>query len=369
MAIPAESRNTVRHLINIKLPYSYEDPDFRFINEGVTELTESYEAETDDVQYIGEKAKTTNIKGISRSFDLEMLYIQNDPIQDWMSRIFRNPLTGDKSRCDYVRLNILEPVYGEDDAYIAVRSRATVQPVSIGGSSTDSMTTAVKINASGDPKIGIIHIDGKDTDNPQFIWSDADLEAPIITYPITKTKVLGNKIEVSGTATPNKYVCVVYGYGKDKVTECKLVDSMGNWSIELDLENKVKQSTVKIAARLYDTSLKGGACSVTSTPIIFDTNIGRIIAPPTIDKPIENIVKDTKYTLTGKGLAKHTLYLYDGDTELVTLPIPDTKYWSYEHTFTTTGAHTLTAKQTKDGTESKKCDGVVINVLETAPTT
>ena len=40
MGTPAESRSLVAHLINARIPYSYETPKFLLMCEGITELTE-----------------------------------------------------------------------------------------------------------------------------------------------------------------------------------------------------------------------------------------------------------------------------------------------------------------------------------------
>jgi len=80
MGQPAETRQIVRHLINIRLPYDYDNPDLRLICQGVSELSETFDAQTTDVQYICETASTTNINSYNVSFPVSMGYIKNDPI-------------------------------------------------------------------------------------------------------------------------------------------------------------------------------------------------------------------------------------------------------------------------------------------------
>ena len=46
MGTPAESRSLVEHLINARIPYSYETPKFLLMCEGITELTEELNPET-----------------------------------------------------------------------------------------------------------------------------------------------------------------------------------------------------------------------------------------------------------------------------------------------------------------------------------
>ena len=46
MGTPAEHRSLLAHLINVRTPYSYENPRFVLMCEGITELTEEPETGT-----------------------------------------------------------------------------------------------------------------------------------------------------------------------------------------------------------------------------------------------------------------------------------------------------------------------------------
>lgn len=140
MGQPAESRRLVRHLLNIRRPYSYENPDLRIICQGVTELTETFEAQTNDVQYICETSSTTNVTGYKVSFPLSMGYIKDDPVELWIDWVIKTLPTGAATACDYIRVNTAEEMFGTTNAYIGVRRKGTVQAGSIGGASKDSMT-------------------------------------------------------------------------------------------------------------------------------------------------------------------------------------------------------------------------------------
>lgn len=352
MGRPAESRDTVRHLLNVKLPYSYENPDLRFINEGVTELTENYESDTEDVQYIGEKTKTTNIKGISRSFDLSVGYIQDDPIQNWMNLVLRVPLTGAKSMCDYVRFNLMEPMYGTTKQFIGVRSKATVQPTSIGGAASDSMTSAVKINASGDPIVGYVTVDDTIPDNPKFVWTNAELEAPIITSPISKSSVSGTTVTIEGKGVSACYVVVFYGTGANDKTAAVPVSASGDWSVSIEAVKLGKNA--KVAAILYENSTMTGKQSVSSFPISFTTEASAI-NPPVITLPengATSVATNTK--IKGTGLKDATVTVQSSGGTLGQATVDSDGNWEITPSPVLTAAtqYTINARQQIGGTTS-----------------
>ncbi len=167
MGQPAEARNLVRHLINVSEPYSFDTPSWALICQGVTELTENFEADTEDVQYICETTKTVNVKGYTVGFDLEMGYMKDNKIQKYINRIIAQPPTGSDTTCDYIRFNVDEVVEGKTNVFKAVRRKAVVYPTSIGGSADDVLTSSIRISGTSDPIVGYVTVD-----NGTFTWSD-----------------------------------------------------------------------------------------------------------------------------------------------------------------------------------------------------
>lgn len=166
MGQPAEARNLVRHLINVSDPYSYDTPTWALICQGVTELTENFEADTEDVQYICETTKTVNVKGYTVGFELEMGYMKNNAIQKYINKIIAQPPTGLNTACDYIRFNVDELVEDTTNVYKAVRREAVVYPISIGGSADDVLTSGIKVSGTSDPIVGYVTVD-----NETFTWS------------------------------------------------------------------------------------------------------------------------------------------------------------------------------------------------------
>ena len=150
MGKPAESRSLLGHLINVSMPYDYTNPDWALFCQGITELTENCEPYTEEIQYICENTKTTNVKGFTVGFDLEIAYIKGEKVQRWANHIVRVPATGADTACDYIRFNKDEIMYGTNNQFIGVRRKATVYPNSIGGSADESLKTSLHVSASSD---------------------------------------------------------------------------------------------------------------------------------------------------------------------------------------------------------------------------
>ena len=52
MREPAESKSLLGYLINVSYLYNYNSPECELFRQGIKELTETFEADIEDVQYI-----------------------------------------------------------------------------------------------------------------------------------------------------------------------------------------------------------------------------------------------------------------------------------------------------------------------------
>lgn len=256
MGIPAEGRRIVRHLLNISNPYDYDNPNFALLCPGIEELTENFEPDTEDVQYICEQTKTRNVKGYTVGFDLSLKYIKDSRLQKWADRLLRNPPIGQATSCDYIRFNICEQMFGKDKSYIAVRRKATVEVNSIGGSATDSMTTVLHITAASDPEIGYVTVENSDTDVATFKWAKASANAPIISSPEDGYKAIDGQIAIKGYGLPKATVTVSYMTDKNttmqSLPDAITVGDDGTWTTTLDAKTKNLTGKITIAATQKD---------------------------------------------------------------------------------------------------------------------
>ena len=180
MGTPAEHRSLLAHLINVRIPYSYENPRFVLMCEGITDLTEELEPDSEDIKYICEKTKTVNVKSYSKTLEVDMAYVKDNEVINYANYLLRAMPVGQKAAGDYVRFNKDELMYSEEDCYIAIRQKATVYPESIGGSAEDPLHSKFSMGSAGDQVIGYIkvHTSGGHTD---YLWTQTNLEVPYVT--------------------------------------------------------------------------------------------------------------------------------------------------------------------------------------------
>ena len=180
MGTPAEHRSLLAHLINVRIPYSYENPRFVLMCEGITELTEELDPDSEDIQYICEKTKTVNVKSYSKKLEVDMTYVKDNEVINYANYLLRAMPVGQKAAGDYVRFNKDELMYSEEDCYIAIRQKATVYPESIGGSAEDPLHNKFSMGSAGDQVIGYIkvHTSGGHTN---YLWTQTNLEVPYVT--------------------------------------------------------------------------------------------------------------------------------------------------------------------------------------------
>ena len=226
MGQPAEARNIVRHLINVSDPYDFNTPVWALICQGVTELTENFEADTEEVQYICETTKTTNVKGYTVGFDLEMGYMKDNLIQKYINKIIAQPPTGLDTGCDYIRFNVDEVVEGTTNVFKAVRRKAVVYPSSIGGAADDVLTSAISISGTSDPIMGYVTVSGG-----TFTWSETIPAAPVISAPTNGATEVALSPTISGTGASGATVVVKNTAVTPAVTVLTTtVNDSGNWS-------------------------------------------------------------------------------------------------------------------------------------------
>lgn len=177
-------RKAVLHLLNLKgltkntdtglYTYDYKEsywttdaPDLRLINEGVTELTEEFNPDTEDTQYVAEKNGSTFIKKYRPSLSLTTLLVIGEDEVNQFLRLMTNILPiGTKAQIDYVRFCILDAIDNAtkdangnpNGTYAAQRCRANITVGSIGGSAGDNVSTSATINANGDPVQGFVTV-------------------------------------------------------------------------------------------------------------------------------------------------------------------------------------------------------------------
>lgn len=350
MGKPAESRSLLGHLINISYPYNYSSPEWELFCQGITELTETFEADTEDVQYICEITKTTNVKGFTVGFDLEIAYVKGEKCQRWVNRIVRIPPTGASTSCDYIRFNKDEIMYGTSNQFIGVRRKAIVYPNSIGGAANESLKTSVHISGTSDPQVGYITVDNSG-ETPVFSWTPATTEVPIIKSPAENSILSGENVTVSGLGIVGATVVVYYGQGKS--TSPVTVNESGVWTTTISSSNL--DTNVKIAA----IQSINGMSSVTSDPVSF--TLIKNLEAPVITVPANGATNvELTPTIAGTGRPGATVNVSDGTNTILTVSVNSDSTWSGVLSNSLTAGHeyTINATQTLGTTISSPSSNV-----------
>lgn len=247
MGSPAEARSILGHLINVSTPYSYETPDWTLICQGVESLSEGFEPETDDIQYICENTTTRIIKSYTISFELELRYIKNSKLQNWYNNFVRVLPTGSATEIDYIRFNKDEPMYGVSNQYIGVRRKATAYPTSIGGDASDPLTCGLTVSGTGEGEIGYVTFstsDGRTT----YSWTPANTSIPYVTSigdvtmpnfydGATVSEKSGSEgvVTVVGKGVNGATISVLKSDGTADTTTATVAN--GSWTLDVTLEN------------------------------------------------------------------------------------------------------------------------------------
>ena len=350
MGKPAESRSLLGHLINVSYPYNYSSPEWELFCQGITELTETFEADTEDVQYICEITKTTNVKGFTVGFDLEIAYVKGEKCQRWVNRIVRVPPTGAATSCDYIRFNKDEIMYGTSNQFIGVRRKAIVYPTSIGGAANESLKTSVHISGTSDPQVGYITVDNSG-ETPVFSWTPATTEVPIIKSPVENSILSGENVTVSGLGIVGATVVVYYGQGKS--TSPVTVNESGVWTTTISSSNL--DTNVKIAA----IQSINGMSSVTSDPVSF--TLIKNLEAPVITVPANGATNvELTPTIAGTGRPGATVNVSDGTSTILTVSVNSDSTWNGVLSNSLTAGHeyTINATQTIGTTISSPSSNV-----------
>lgn len=282
MGVPSEKRAQLVHLLNVSTPYSYDNPDFEILCNGIEELNEEFDADDNDIQYICETTKTRVISSYTVSMDISMGYTQNNKIQNWFNNKVRILPTGTELEVDYIRFNKLEPIFGTSNKFIGVRRKATGYPTSIGGSATDPLGCNFTLAGAGDAKVGIVTITTNTWGNT-YAWEDATTSLPYVSTIGTvdiknyysgvtvKGTIEGEgdnqkiNVTVTGTGITNGTISYIKSSnGASAITAT--VGPNGAWSLAVNAKELSKSGDI------YTTAFKqtsGGVDSVTTVPFSF----------------------------------------------------------------------------------------------------
>lgn len=161
MSITPQKRSSLIHLINTSNPFSSTSAVWSLVNEGVTELTENFNADTEDLQYIAEDQATSVVKKYAPSIELTAVLLKGDAVNTWIRRIVNTLPVFEDADTEYIRYNLLDEktgASGSNKQYAAIKKKAVVSVSNIGGGAGENIEMSVTLSGQGDPIPGIVTV-------------------------------------------------------------------------------------------------------------------------------------------------------------------------------------------------------------------
>lgn len=206
MGKQAESRAILGHMINVSMPFSKENRVWALIC-NATELSEDFNPDTEDKQYICDTTKTKTLKGYDISLEIEMDYQKDNKIQDYYNIMLRTMPIGADTQTEYIRFNKDETMFGTSNQFIGVRRDASVYLNTIGGAGDDVLKNSMTLNGNGQGEVGYVKV--INTGNIiTYEWVPANTLIPYVSkiggismsgyYPGVTVNLSGEKLSIEG---------------------------------------------------------------------------------------------------------------------------------------------------------------------------
>ena len=137
-----------------------EEGNYVLMNDGITDLTIEYNADSDGEHYIADKSATTVLGGYAPQFAVEQTAYEGEEIFTHVDKIRRNLQTGDEAKTSV--LLVYPYMKDTEGAYNADKYDATIVINSFGGEGGGRLTIGYEVSLNGNPTFGTATIgDGK----------------------------------------------------------------------------------------------------------------------------------------------------------------------------------------------------------------
>lgn len=151
-------RHLLRHFVDIKMDTTYAASEFHLLGEGISSLTEEFNAEEETQQWINQESGTTDIKSYTPSIDVERQNVDQDDsdLSDWFDEMIDTLPTGKRAATSYVRVRLV----GNGPTYPAILQPCVVTVGSTGGDAGGNVTDSVTLGGRGDKIKGTLTVSG-----------------------------------------------------------------------------------------------------------------------------------------------------------------------------------------------------------------
>lgn len=260
----AELRATLGHLLNVSMPFSKENRVWALIC-NTTDLTEEFEPDTDDVQYVCETTKTKLLKAYDISMEVEMDYQKDNKIQEYYNLMLRLMPTGAQTQTEYIRFNKNETMFGTSNQFIGIRRDASVYLNSIGGSGDEVLKNQMTINGIGTGEVGYVTVTNTGS-VVTYTWTSAPTIVPYVStiggvdmngyYPGVEVPLSTNTLVITGSGgVVGATVTAIFESSVSVTDNTATVAADGSWTMSV---------AGLTAGSKYNFALKQTASSVDS---------------------------------------------------------------------------------------------------------
>lgn len=127
-----------------------ENTTYTLMGTGFNKLNEDPGAKTASKTYIHEKSATTTLQGYESKFPYDMDLIADATAAMYVYNIGRDRKTGADAQTTFVRVDLYDPVSGQENAFKARLFKVTVEPDAVEGDGGEQVTTGGNLNVIGD---------------------------------------------------------------------------------------------------------------------------------------------------------------------------------------------------------------------------
>ena len=147
-------RTGLRHFVDIGMGTG----DYHLIGDGVSSMSEEFNAETETNQWINQEQGETDVKSYTPSLQIEKQdCADDDELQGWMDQMVDTLPTGTAAETSYVRMRIKD-ASGTGGSYVAYKQPCVVQVESTGGDAGANVTTTITLGGKGEAIKGTFNV-------------------------------------------------------------------------------------------------------------------------------------------------------------------------------------------------------------------
>lgn len=132
---------------------------YALVGDGVTELTISYNPQTNTVQYIHQDTANTELTGYQPNAPVTSQVVKGDPAFDFINDMRKALPIGSEAHTDVVMVDVFDTPTG--NAYPAAKQPVSIQIDSYGGAASDPLSIGYTINWRGNSTAGTFDPDTK----------------------------------------------------------------------------------------------------------------------------------------------------------------------------------------------------------------